>query len=48
ARYHLALAYEQTGEPDKAIAELELALAEDENFADRGDAEATLTRLRAG
>ncbi len=48
ARYHLALAYEQTGEPAKAIAELEIALGEDESFADRGDAAATLERLRAG
>ena len=48
ARYHLALAYEQTGDADKAIAELELALAEDENFADRGEAAATLERLRTG
>ena len=48
ARYHLALAYEQAGESHKAIAELEIAIAEDESFPDRGDAEHALARLRAG
>ncbi len=48
ARYHLALAYEQAGEPGKAIAELEISIEEDESFPDRGDAKQTLERLRAG
>jgi len=48
SRYHLALAYEQVGESQKAIAELEIAIAENESFPDRGDAEHALERLRAG
>jgi tetratricopeptide (TPR) repeat protein len=47
-RYHLALAYEQAGESQKAIAELEIAIAEDQNFADRAQAESALSRMRAG
>lgn len=47
-RYHLALAYEEAGDSEKAIAELEIAIAEDESFPNRGDAVVVLERLRAG
>jgi len=48
ARYHLALAYEQAGEADRAISELELAIAESETFPERANAQQVLDRLRAG
>ena len=46
-RYHLATAYELNGEPDRAIEELEKALAESDSFPDRAKAEALLDELQA-
>ena len=48
ARYHLAQTYRQTGEPERAIAELEVALAESPDFPNRKDAESLLKDLRSG
>ena len=45
ARYHLAQTYERTGERERAIAELKLALEEAPSFPERGGAEALLERL---
>jgi tetratricopeptide (TPR) repeat protein len=47
-RYHLAKAYEQNGEPEKAIEELERALVEVPSFPDRSKAEDLLAELKAG
>ena len=48
ARYHLALAYEQAGESDRAIKELEGILTSGHEFPDRSEAQDVLDRLRAG
>jgi tetratricopeptide (TPR) repeat protein len=47
-RYHLARAYETSGEPERAIEELEKALAESDSFPSRSEAEALLAELQAG
>ncbi len=45
-RYHLAEAYKTNGEPDRAVSELESALAESASFPDRSKAEALLRELK--
>jgi tetratricopeptide (TPR) repeat protein len=47
-RYHLAQAYELSGERERAIAELKRAIRESPSFAGRSEAEALLERLRRG
>jgi tetratricopeptide (TPR) repeat protein len=47
-RYHLAKAYEQNGDREKAVEELERALAEVPSFPDRSKAEELLAQLKAG
>ena len=46
-RLHLAHAYVRSGDQNKAIRELEIALSESERFPNRRDAEALLQELRA-
>jgi tetratricopeptide (TPR) repeat protein len=45
-KYHLAEAYKSNGEPERAVGELESALAESASFPDRSKAEALLRELK--